>query len=180
MPGRALAPGRFLIMRTIAMRFSTKHALLAAAVLIPLPALANDTTIGSVIVEQPWTRATPPGARVAGGYLVLENVGSATDRLVALSSPAADRVEVHEMAMDNGVMVMRPRSEGVEVPPGERVSLEPGGIHLMLIDLKAGVTAGQAVPVTLTFASGASSEISLAAQPLGAKGPAGAQGGKAH
>ncbi|WGF87197.1 copper chaperone PCu(A)C [Marinivivus vitaminiproducens] len=154
------------------MKILPRLAVVAGTAFVPVAAAsAADVTAGTIVIEHPWTRATPPGARVAGGYLVLENLGSDSDRLTGLSSPAADRVEIHEMAMDGGVMTMRPVEDGLDLPPGQGVALEPGGLHLMLIDLKSGLTEGQSVPVTLTFAKGGTAEIELAVQPMGAKAP---------
>ena len=101
-------------------------------------------------IEKPWTRATAPGARVGGGYMLIRNQGAAADKLVSASSPAAARVELHVHVNDNGVMRMR-EVPGYDVPARGRFELKPGGAHLMFIDLKAPFKEGDKVPVTLKF-----------------------------
>ncbi len=81
-------------------------------------AAAQEFKTGSIEIDNPWSRATPKGAKVAAGYLVIKNNGTAPDRLVDGTSPAAGKVEVHEMSMDKGVMKMRPVSGGLEIKPG--------------------------------------------------------------
>ena len=105
---------------------------------------------GELEIEKPWARATPPGAAVGGGYLVIRNKGVSGDRLVGVTSPVSARVEVHEMAMEKDLMRMR-QVKGVDVPAKGSVELKPGGFHLMFIDLKAPFKQGDKVPVTLRF-----------------------------
>ena len=100
-------------------------------------------------VEKPWARATAPGAKVAGGYMVIRNAGAA-DRLVSASSPAAGKVELHVHINDNGVMKMR-EVPGFDVPAKGAFELKPGGAHLMFMDLKRPFKEGDKVPVTLKF-----------------------------
>ena len=82
-------------------------------------ALAADYTVGTIQVGNPWTRATPKGSTVAGGYMTISNKGTAPDRLVGGSAAVAGRFEVHSMAMDQGVAKMRPVEGGLEIKPGE-------------------------------------------------------------
>ena len=85
----------------------TRLSLIAAAVLtvsLAVPALADDVTIGSLKISAPWTRATPKGAAVGGGYMTITNTGSTPDRLIGGATEIASRFEVHELSMDNGVM----------------------------------------------------------------------------
>ena len=117
---------------------------LGAMLLFPLAAL------GQVTVEQAWVRATPPGATVAGGYMVLRNAGSAGDKLVGASSPASARVEMHVHINDNGVMKMR-EVPGYEVPAKGAFELKPGGAHLMFMDVKRPFREGEKIPVRLRF-----------------------------
>ncbi len=98
---------------------------------------ANDYTVGSIRIEHPWSRATPKGANIASGYLVIENRGTAPDRLIGGSSEIAGRFEIHQMTMQDGVMKMRPLEGGIEIAPGKSVKIEPGVYHLMFLDLKA-------------------------------------------
>lgn len=112
--------------------------------LLSAPALAQ------VQIEKPWARATPPGASVAGGYMVIRNAGAAGDRLLSASSPASAKVELHVHINDNGVMKMR-EVPGYDVPAKGRFELKPGGAHLMFIDLKKPFAEGDKVPVKLRF-----------------------------
>lgn len=100
-------------------------------------------------VEAPWARATAPGAKVGGVFMVLAG-GAAADRLVAATSPAAGAVELHTHVMEGGVARMR-AVPTIDVPAGGRVELKPGGLHVMLINLKAPLKTGDSVPLTLRF-----------------------------
>jgi len=137
------------------------------------PLQAEDIKAGDLVISQAWSRATPGGAKVGGGYLTIENRGTAPDRLVGGASDVADKVEVHEMSMANGVMTMRPVEGGLAIPPGKTVALAPGGYHLMMLGLKAPLKQGQSVPVTLTFEKAGAVKLFLDVLGVGAKGPAG-------
>lgn len=115
-----------------------------ALLLFPLAAF------GQVAIEQPWVRATPPGATVAGGYMVLRNAGASGDRLVGATSPASARVELHVHVNDNGVMKMR-EVPGYDVPAKGTFELKPGGAHLMFMDVKRPFKEGEKIPVRLRF-----------------------------
>src|SRR6202049_3151580 len=106
------------------------------------PACAQEVKAGDLVITQAWSRATPGGAKVGGGYLTIENKGSTPDRLIGGSADVADKVQVHEMAMNNGVMTMRPLDKGLAIEPGKTVKLAPGGYHLMLSDLKSPIKRG--------------------------------------
>ncbi|RCS24925.1 DUF1775 domain-containing protein [Phyllobacterium salinisoli] len=106
---------------------------------------------GPVEITGAFVRAMVPGAKVGGGYVKLDNEGGEADRLVAASSPAAKRVEIHEMTMENDVMKMRALQDGVKLPAGETVELKPGGMHLMFMDVAKPFREGDSVPVTLEF-----------------------------
>ena len=99
--------------------------------------------------SKPWARATAPGAKVAGGYMLIRNQGAA-DRLVSASSPAAAKVELHVHVNDNGVMRMR-EVPGYDVPAKGSFELKPGGAHLMFLDIKQPFKEGEKLPVTLKF-----------------------------
>ncbi len=120
-------------------------ALLSA--FLAAPARAEEVKAGDLVITQAWSRATPGGAKTGGGYLTIENKGSAPDRLIGGSADVGGKVEVHEMAMNNGVMTMRPLDKGLTIDPGKTVKLAPGGIHLMLLDLKGPFKRGDKVPV---------------------------------
>jgi copper(I)-binding protein len=138
------------------------------------PARAEEVKAGDLVITQAWSRATPGGAKVAGGYLTIENKGSAPDRLIGGSADVADKVQVHEMATSNGVMTMRPLDKGLSIEPGKTVKLAPGGHHLMLLGLKSPLKQGDKVPVTLEFEKAGKVKLSLDVQGVGAQAPAGA------
>jgi periplasmic copper chaperone A len=98
-------------------------------------------------VKDAWVRAPVPGQKVAGVYM--EIVSRTSAALVAVASPIAARAELHSMALEDGVMKMRPL-ERIELPAGQAVKLAPGGLHVMLFDLKQSLKRGEKVPITLT------------------------------
>jgi periplasmic copper chaperone A len=124
--------------------------------------------VGSLVIEAPWARATPAGARVGGGYVKITNTGQQPDRLVGGSLPVASEVEVHEMTMNDGVMKMR-KLDGLEIKPGQSVELKPGGYHLMFTGLKEGLKDKQTLKGTLLFEKAGSVEIEYQVAPIGAQ-----------
>ncbi|GJE55958.1 MULTISPECIES: copper chaperone PCu(A)C [Methylobacterium] len=114
-------------------------------------ALAHDYTLGGLKIGHPWSRATPGGAKVAAGYLSVTNAGAETDRLIGGTLENTGRVEVHSMSVEGGVMKMGPVEGGLEVKPGETVTLKPSGYHLMFTGLKAPLKQGEMVKGSLTF-----------------------------
>ena len=138
------------------------------------PAHAQEIKAGDLVITQPWSRATPGGAKIAGGYLTIENKGAAPDRLTAVSGDIAGKVEIHEMAMNNGVMTMRPMDSGVTIEPGKTVKFAPGGYHLMFLELNRALKQGESVPVTLTFEKAGDVQASFSVAGVGAQGPDGA------
>jgi periplasmic copper chaperone A len=138
------------------------------------PARAEEIKAGDLVITQAWSRATPGGAKIGGGYLTIENRGPTADRLVGGSADVAGKVEVHEMSVNNGVMTMRPLDQGLSIEPGKTVKLAPGGYHLMLFDLKSPLKQGDKVPVTLEFEKAGKVKLSLDVQGVGAQSPAAA------
>jgi copper(I)-binding protein len=118
------------------------HALLFLA--FAAPAWAQ------VEVENPWSRATAPGAKVAAGYMVVRNKAPVPDRLLGASSPAARKVETHVTVRDGDIMRMR-EVPGYEIPAGGAFELKPGGPHLMFVDVRKPFAEGETVPVVLRF-----------------------------
>jgi len=137
---------------------------------------AEDVKAGDLVISQAWTRATPGGAKTGGGFLTIENKGSAADRLVSASADVAGKVEVHEMAVNDGVMKMRPIEGGLAIEPGKTVKLAPGGYHLMMMNLKNPLKQGEKLPVTLQFEKAGKVTVTLDVEGVGAKGPEGAGG----
>jgi periplasmic copper chaperone A len=137
------------------------------------PARAEDVKAGDLVITQGWSRATPGGAKTGGGFLIIENKGSAPDKLIGASADVAGKVEVHEMAMNDGVMKMRPVEGGLTIDPGKTVKLAPGGYHLMIMDLKNPLKQGDKLPLTLQFEKAGKVAVTLDVQGVGAKGPGG-------
>lgn len=148
----------------------------AATVLSPADVLAHDYRVGSISVGHPWTRATPPGPSVGGGYLTLRNEGEKADRLIGASSPVAERVEIHAMEMEDDVMRMRKLEDGLEIPAGATVELAPGGIHIMMIGLQEPIAEGDMVPLTLVFEEAGEIRVELVAERIGANAADAASG----
>jgi periplasmic copper chaperone A len=146
-------------------------ALAALFAVLAIPALALDYKLGTIEIGQPWTRATPPTAESGGGYLVLKNTGTTPDRLIGVKSPAADKVEIHEMKMDGNIMRMREVAKGIEIPPGATVELKPGGFHVMFMGLRAPFAKDAKVPLTLVFEKAGSIDVDLMVQAMGAQAP---------
>lgn len=133
---------------------------------------AEDVKAGDLVITQAWARATPGGAKVGGGFLTIENKGTVPDKLVGVSADGAGKIEVHEMVMNEGVMKMRPVEGGLTIDPGKTVKLGPGGLHLMMMDLKSPLKQGDKMPVTLQFEKAGKVAVTLDVQGVGAQGPA--------
>lgn len=131
---------------------------LAALALIASPAMATGS---SIAVSDGWVRATPNGAPTAAAYVTLTNRGSAPDRLLGGSTPAARTLQIHEMSMANGVMHMAEVKGGAAIAPGASLKLQPGGWHIMLIGLKAPLKAGASVAVSLRFEKAGTVTVTL-------------------
>lgn len=124
---------------------------------------------GGLEVSAPWSRAIPPSAPVAGGYLVIGNRGAADDRLVEVRSGAAQRVEIHEVRHEDGMARMRQLADGLALPAGATVELRPGGYHLMFIGPGDGFVAGRQVPATLVFEHAGELAVEFEVRPMGAQ-----------
>ncbi len=146
---------------------------LAAVLTMALPSRAHDAImVGPIKLETPWTRATPGASKRGGGFMTITNTGTETDRLVTGSSPRAGKVEFHEMAVNDGVMVMREVEGGIEIPAGATVELKPGGYHVMYMGITSPFTMGETVPTTLTFEKAGTIDVEFAVEKIGAKMPA--------
>ena len=145
-------------------------ALLVVALGFSFSVQAQEAKVGSIKVEQAYTRSTVPGQMAAGGFMKIENKGVA-DQLVSASSPVAGEVQLHEMAMEGNVMKMR-QVKDITVPAGGAVELKPGGLHLMFMNIKAPLTAGESVPVKLKFAKAGEVEVKMPVNAMGQSGGA--------
>ena len=145
---------------------------LAAAAALTLGLLtaasAHDYKVGDIAIAHPWSRATPPNAPVAGGYMTLSNEGSSEDRLIGGSSSVAGEVQIHEMTMDGSIMKMRQLESGLAVPGGETVTLQPGGYHIMLIQLTQPLKEGQRFPLMLHFKEAGHASVEIAVKAIDA------------
>jgi periplasmic copper chaperone A len=133
-------------------------------------AKARSYKVGSLVIEAPWSRATPGGAKVAGGYLRITNNGSEPDRLVGGTVAVSGKFELHEMSMQGDVARMRPLDRGLEIKPGQTVELKPGGNHhLMFVDLKQPLKQGETIKGTLVFEKAGRVAVEYAVRSIGAR-----------
>lgn len=151
---------------------TARRFLLLAALALPLPALAQDTVTeaGALRIVNPWTRAAGQGMQ-GGGFLTIRNTAAEPDRMISATSPAAGRLELHTHIRDGDVMRMRPVAD-IPVPANGEVTLQPGGLHLMLIGLTQPMNDGGTIPVTLRFERAGEVTVSFAVQAAGARQPA--------
>jgi copper(I)-binding protein len=133
-------------------------------------AWAHSHEKGDLQIRHPWSRATPPGAKVAAGYLEIRNNGMQADRLLSASTPVAKKVEMHVTEHAGEVAKMR-QLRAFEVPGRERLALEPNGAHLMLVDLVQPLKKGERFPMTLRFERAGEIEVQFEVQEMGARHP---------
>ncbi len=115
-----------------------------------LLALVASPALAQIKIENAWSRATPPGAKIAAGYMTIRNASKTADKLLSVSSPAAEKVETHVTVKDGDIFRMR-EVKGYDVPAGGAFELKPGGAHLMLVNVRAPLKEGDKVPLTLRF-----------------------------
>ena len=120
-------------------------------------ATAEQQSKASVALDSAWVKATDGDMSAVFG--TLKNQGSADVTLEAASTPIAGMVELHETVVENGTSTMRKKEGGITIKAGKTAALEPGGTHIMLMELKKPVKAGDEVPVTLTFSDGSTLEV---------------------
>lgn len=145
--------------------------ILSTAFICAAPSLsfAQDAKVGNIAINGAYTRATVAGQAAAGGYMKITSSGAA-DQLISVSSPVSAEVQLHTMKMDGNVMQMREVKQ-IEVPANGAVDLKPGGLHLMFMNIKAPLKAGDMVPVKLRFAKAGEVEVKM---------PVNAPGGHGH
>lgn len=145
--------------------------ILSIAFICAAPSLsfAQDAKVGNIAINGAYTRATVAGQAAAGGYMKITSSGAA-DQLISVSSPVSAEVQLHTMKMDGNVMQMREVKQ-IEVPANGAVDLKPGGLHLMFMNIKAPLKAGDMVPVKLRFAKAGEVEVKM---------PVNAPGGHGH
>jgi hypothetical protein len=121
---------------------------------------AGETVVGEIRIAAPWARATAGMATVGAAYMTLDNTGATADRLIEASSPVAAKTEIHTHIIEGDIMRMR-AVDGVDLPPGETVEFQPGGLHIMLIGLKAPLQTGERFPLTLNFAEAGATMVEV-------------------
>ena len=126
--------------------------------------------LGELTVESPWARASAGAARAGAAYLKIVNAGAENDRLIGVSAPVAERVELHTHTISEGVMRMR-KVDAVPVPGGKSAELTPSGHHVMLIGLRAPLKEGETFPLTLTFDKAGTITVTVAVGSIAARGP---------
>jgi copper(I)-binding protein len=141
------------------------------------PSLAAEYDVGSIHIAQPWSRATPKGAKAGAGYMTITNKGTTPDKVSCVSDDASAQCEIHSMTMEGGVMKMRPVEGGLEIKPGETVTLAPSGFHVMFRDLKHPLEEGKTVKATLKFDKTGSVDVEYPILAIGATAPGAAAGG---
>lgn len=115
-------------------------------ILLAAAAFVSSASAQNVSVKQPWVRGTVPQQKVTGAFMQLTSDADAA--LIGANSPVAGKVEIHATIMEGGVAKMRPMAR-LDLPAGKPVNLMPGEYHIMLVDLKQPLQAGQTVPITL-------------------------------
>ena len=132
---------------------------------------AADYDIGSIHITQSWARATPKGASSGAAYVTIMNNGKTPDRVSCVSSDASAKCQIHTMTMENGVMKMRPVEGGLEIKPGETVTLKPSSFHIMLANLKHSLEEGKSVDATLQFEKAGTVKVEFPVLAIGAAAP---------
>ncbi|MFN2362156.1 MAG: copper chaperone PCu(A)C [Marinobacter sp.] len=129
-------------------------------------ATAQEYTEGAITIDRPWSRPTPPGVPMGVGYMAITNNGDSGVTLISATTPRAKSVSIHESAMKDGTMSMRPLKKGLPIPAGQTVELKPHGYHLMLEKLDGPLKEGESIPLTLSFEGAADMDVILDVEPL--------------
>ena len=147
-----------------------KRWILIGAALASFAAAAQHYESGDIHAMSPWSRALPPVSKNGATYVTLKNHADTVDRLVGASTPIADRVELHRHSMEDGVMKMG-KVDSVDLEPGEYVTLEPGGYHLMLVGLKAPLKENDQFELILEFEHAVPLEVMVTVHAVDSAGP---------
>ncbi len=129
-------------------------------------AAQKSVKLGALTLNMPWSRATTAGAKVGAGYLSISNDGQ-EDTLLSVTSAISERVEIHEMKMDNNIMRMRELDKGLVIPSKGNVDLKPGGYHIMFMNLKQQIKENETFKAKLTFAKAGMIEVEFNVKSLG-------------
>lgn len=153
-------------MRTLILRLAAVLAVISAT-----PAMAMDmkaTMAGDLKIEKAWARASIGTSRPSAAFMMITNMGKESDRLVSAATEMAGKVEIHETTMEAGVMKMRHKEDGIEIPAGETVELKPKGLHVMIMGLKQPLEKGGVVELTLTFEKAGEAKVKAMIMEAGA------------
>ena len=155
------------------MKDALNRASIVAAILVLMTsvALPAEYTLGLLAIRSPWTRATPKGATIGGGYVEIKNNGPETDRLISGAVAVAKRFQIHSTTTEGGVTKMREVTAGIEIKPGETIRFEPGASHFMFLNLMQPLHEGETVRGTLTFEHAGTIDIEYTVVGMGAKAP---------
>jgi copper(I)-binding protein len=140
-------------------------------------AAAEDYNVGSIHISQPWSRATPKGAASGAGYMTLTNNGTTPDRVSCVSDDVSAQCQIHSVTMEGGVMKMRPVEGGLEIKPGDSITLKPGGNHMMFLSLKHPLEQGGTVKATLKFEHAGTIDVEYPVLAIGTPAPGASAGG---
>lgn len=140
---------------------------LLLALYVGSAAHAQTSAVNTIVVEQPWARATPGGAKTGAAYMTLINNGTSVDRLLGATTPLADKVQFHKETEDNGVSRMR-EIKSMELEPGAKIIFKPGELHMMIVGLKQPLTKGHTFSLTLQFEKAGKIEVIVPIEMVGA------------
>jgi copper(I)-binding protein len=150
-------------------RFLTATAAIALGLLVsglfaPGLARADSYSAGALKIDHPWAR--PSMGKTGAAYFTIENSGASDDALTAVEAGVADKVQIHDTTMEGNVMRMR-KLDALALPAGQTVKVAPGGIHIMLIGLKAPLTKGETFPMRLVFEKAGAIDVSVSVETPG-------------
>jgi copper(I)-binding protein len=152
------------------LRLLSVRCVAALALLASVAAAQTPPVLGAkpLVVQDAWVRATPPGADIAAAYMTLRNTGTTPITVTGVESPIAGHAMIHETKVEGGQSKMRPH-EQLAIAPGATVKLQPGGLHVMMHDLKQPLTVGEKVPLVIQLSGGGTVEATATVRPLTAE-----------
>jgi hypothetical protein len=147
---------------------------IVGAVLAAIFALAvragEITRAGTLEIDSPWARASVGTTRPSAAYVTIRNTGDRPERLIEVTTPVAGHAETHAMAHEGGMMKMRPAGP-LEIPPEGELRLAPGGLHIMLMELKEPLEEGASLALTLVFETAGEVTVEVPVAAIGAAAP---------
>lgn len=153
------------------MMMALRFTIIAAALAVSFATSVAGAGTGGPRVDHAWAHATPGKMRIGAVYFTVES--PTADRLVGVATPVAGKAELHAAMDGNGMMRMHEVKGGVALPAGGKIELKPGGMHVMLMDLKHPLKAGDSFPLTVTFEKAGAREVMVDVEKMGAMAPGG-------